>query len=203
MGIRILSVILVLTFLGCHTHESNQNPDPGLLHPKRNIPDREGWNATIRVSMAGRLQAVIEYGHVMYYETSRINHFDQGVRVDMFDKKGRHTTRLTAERGEFNELTQDIRVLENVVVVSDTGITLCTSILNWNQQMEKIMSDTAVMVTTVEKDTIYGTAFQSNADLTHMIIKNPKGSREDSVDFGVLEKEITGQESDSLKGVSK
>ncbi|MBN1780258.1 LPS export ABC transporter periplasmic protein LptC [bacterium] len=192
---RRISVLFLifLIWTACQREETvrhHAGPDPAEV--KSDVPDREGWDAMIRISTGGKLQAVIRYGHMVYYERKKTNFFDQGVQIDMFDKKGSHTTKLTADRGEYNESTQDIRVLDHVVVVSDTGLTLYTPVLKWDQALEKIISDTSVMITSVERDTVYGTSFESNADLTHYIIKNPKGSREEGVNLEVL-----GQKSES------
>ena len=194
--IFMISSWLVLCNRSNHT-------DPKLIHnaEPQKIPDREGWDATLRISTEGKLQAIINYGHMTYFNDSRNNYFDQGIHVDMFDTRGEHTTTLTAEKGEFHEGSQDIWAIGNVIVISDTGITLHTPVLRWDQHLEKIISDTVIMITTTDKDTIYGTAFQSDPDLTHMVIQNPTGSKQEGVDISAMEKEFTTRHPD--EGVIK
>ncbi|MBN2104669.1 LPS export ABC transporter periplasmic protein LptC [bacterium] len=187
----IIFFTVCLLFSGCDQSRVSTNGEGKLVHKDvSDVPDREGWDAVIRISSEGRLKAVIEYGHMTYFDKNKINYFNQGVKVDMFDKHGKHTTKLTAEKGEYHELTQDIWAIGQVVVISDTGVILFTPIGRWDQHLEKIISDTSVMVTTIENDTIYGTAFQSDADLSHMIIENPRGTREEGVDFESWEREV-------------
>lgn len=181
----------IIIYQGCH-RASDETEKTGIVQESTvtAMPDRESWDATIRVSSEGKLKSVISYGHMTYYEHQKVNYFNEGVQVDLFDDQGNHTTKLTAEKGEYHENSQNIWAIGNVVVVSDTGATLCTPIMRWDNEREKIISDTTVMVTTVEKDTIYGSAFQSDADLTHMIIQNPYGSHEEGVDFEELEESL-------------
>jgi len=189
--IRMLLIVGIL-FWGCEKSKVTTAKQNILDQAdSADIPDREGWDATIRVSSDGKLKAVIQYGHVIYFEDDKINYFDHGVEVNMFDKKGKHTTKLTAKKGEYHELSQNIWAIGQVVVVSDTGITLYTPVGRWDQHLEKIISDTSVMVTTVENDTIYGSAFQSDADLSHMLIRNPHGIRKEGIDLESWEKEIS------------
>ncbi|MFC1569342.1 LPS export ABC transporter periplasmic protein LptC [bacterium] len=185
-------MIILAFLLGCR--QSDQSMANDVIQSgadTTSIPDREGWDASIRISSDGDLRAIIEYGHMTFYNHTKINYFDQSVQVDMFDENGKHTTKLTAEKGEYHEANQNIWAIGQVVVVSDTGVTLFTPIGRWDQGLEKIISDTVVMVTTVENDTIYGSSFQSNADLSHYIIENPRGTREERINFDALEKEMT------------
>jgi hypothetical protein len=55
----------------------------------------------------------------------------------------------------------------NVVVVSDSGVTLFTDSLLWNSIDSLITTDDTVMFITENNDTLNGVGFQSNADLTH------------------------------------
>jgi LPS export ABC transporter protein LptC len=189
------ALICYLSF-ACLMHcDRSDRPDQQLIHnmEPQKIPDREGWDATLRISSEGKLQAIIDYGHMTYFNDSRKNFFDQGIHVDMYGTRGEHTTTLTADKGEFHEGSQDIWAIGNVIVVSDTGVTLHTPVLRWDQHLEKIISDTVIMITTTDKDTIYGTAFESDPDLTHMVIQNPTGSKQEGVDISAMEKEfITG-----------
>lgn len=197
----ILIFVCVMTGIHCHRSADDVKQADTLQESSlTEIPDRESWDATIRVTSSGKLQSIISYGHMTYYERKKINFFDEGVQVDLFNNQGKHTTKLTAERGEYHETTKDIWAKGNVVVVSDTGATLFTPVMRWDNEREKIISDTTVMVTTVESDTMYGSAFQSDADLTHMIIDDPHGSHEEGVDFNALEESLSASsESDTAE----
>ena len=156
-------------------------------HREGEYPSQEGWQSELIISKAARRQAVVRYGHMMKYDQRKIILFDEGVEVDFYDEQGNHTSNLTSERGEYREDTEDILGKGNVVVESDSGITLQTEVLRWDNHLEKIISDTLVMVTTTDQDTLYGIGFESNADLTRRIIRKPWGVSDKRVDIDKLE----------------
>lgn len=198
-SIAVLILFCLLTGISCQDSQGTDTQNKESAQALSEYPDREGWDATIRISSAGRLQAVIEYGHMRYFERNKVNYFDESVRVDLYNKQGNHTTTLTSNTGRYHESTQDIWAAGHVVVVSDTGITLNTPELRWDQYLEKIISDTIIMVTTQDNDTIFGDAFESNADLSHMIIDNPRGIRQEGVNFSAIEKTLTDDDSTELR----
>jgi len=155
--------------------------------PASEPASQESWNSGLTLSRAGRPQAVIRYGHMAQYDNRRMAAFDGGIRVDFFDAEGRHTSVLTSERGEYNSATEEVRGIGNVVVVSDTGGTLRTAFLKWDPRIGKILSDSAVTVTTQNADTLFGTGFESASDLNHWMIRRPTGSTRRRVDVDRFE----------------
>jgi len=145
-------------------------------------PVQEGWNSKIYISRSGLLQAIVVYGHMVKFEKNDIIYFDEGVEVDFYED-GNHTSHLLSERGEYNEKTEDVTGIGHVEVVSDSGATLNTEILRWDNKEGRIYSDTLVMVTTQDYDTLYGIGFESNADLTRRVIHQPWGKTKRSVDL--------------------
>ncbi len=154
-------------------------------------PSQESWNSNIIMTRSGRRQAVILYGHMTQYESRKMMYFDGGVQVDFFNIDGVHTSRLNSERGEYNQLTEEVRGIGNVKVVSDTGITLVTPFMKWDPHIEKIVSDSTVMVATQKLDTLYGTGFESTSDLSHWVIRHPSGITDKHVDFDKMESEFS------------
>lgn len=158
---------------------------------EKEYPSQEGWQSELILSRAGKRQAVVRYGHMMKYDQRQIVLFDEGVEVDFYDEQGNHTSNLISERGEYREDTEDIFGQGHVVVKSDSGITLRTEVLKWDNRREKIISDTLVMVTTQDRDTLYGIGFESNADLTRRIFYKPWGASGRGVDIEKLESSFT------------
>ncbi len=150
-------------------------------------PSQEGWQSELILTKVGRRQAVVRYGHMMKFDQRQVVLFDAGVEVDFYDEQGNHTSHLTSDRGEYREDTEDIIGMGNVVVESDSGVTLKTDVLRWDNRLEKIISDTLVTVTTTDRDTLYGIGFESNADLTRRVIRNPWGTSDKHVDINALE----------------
>ena len=63
----------------------------------------------------------------------------------------------------------------NVIARSDSGITLFTETLRWIAEDEKLFTKDSIMITTLDKDTLFGRGFESNADLENWRIVNPSG----------------------------
>ena len=100
---------------------------------------------------------------------------DQIVKVDFFDKNQNHVAVLNSVRAEVNQKTNDMKAIGDVVAISDSGITLYTDTLFWNAKKEQMHSKDSVMITTLEKDTLYGIGFESDSDLQNWKILRPSG----------------------------
>jgi len=126
---------------------------------------------------------VVEYGHMTRYAGKSRVYFDEGVKVDFYDAAGRKRSQLTAQAGELLEVTNDIVAIGQVKVVSDTGITVLTDRLAYNQKTEKIFSELDVTIITSQGDTLYGTGFESDTQLHFWQIKKPRGISHSSLDL--------------------
>lgn len=198
LNIILVSVLIGMILLsGC---SESQSGSPVAEGEQKEYPTQEGWNSTYRISRAGNLQAVIRYGHMSQYESQKKTYFDEGVIVDFYDEAGEHSSKLTSDRGVYHEDTQDIYGMGNVVVVSDTGVTMYTEQMRWDQKREKIISDTLVTVVTEDSDTLYGRGFESEPDLSRMVFRETWGKSDKRVDFARIEEELT--ESPRLDSVS-
>lgn len=180
---------IVMLLCACGNKDKNES---SLLHSSASvsvIPDQESWYSELTLSLEGKPQALVRYGHMERYENQQKVFFDQGVEIDFFDVNGRHVSRLACERGEYNEITEEMKGMGRVVVVSDTGITLRTPFLKWDPRIGKIVSDSAVVVTTIHHDTLYGTGFESTSDLRNWVIRKPTGITKRHVDIQAFEAE--------------
>jgi LPS export ABC transporter protein LptC len=117
------------------------------------------------------------------YESRDRVFFDQNVVVDFYDKEGRHTSNLKSREGEYQKGREDVLAKGNVVVVSDSGTVLKTEALRWENQRERILSDTTVCIITTNLDTLYGRGFESDSELKHWTIRQPWGVSEKRVEI--------------------
>ncbi len=147
------------------------------------LPDQEGWNSRISATKNGRPEAIVEYGHMRRFNSRKKVLFDEGVAVDFYDVNGRKRTRLTAESGDMNESTNDITAQGNVVVVSDTGVTVFSERLGYRQATGKIYSDTDVTLISDKGDTLYGTGFESDTQLRRWKITRLTGTSHARLDL--------------------
>jgi LPS export ABC transporter protein LptC len=142
----------------------------------KEYPEQEIWESTIVLSRDGMVTSRIQAGHIARYKEKSETWLDSGVVVDFYGNDGRHTSRLTAERGlvEGDQDQSDMQAWGNVVVVSDSGQTLETEAIRWDHARDQIVSDTFVTITT-ELDTLYGFGLVSDGQLENWEITKPTG----------------------------
>lgn len=164
------SIAFALLLAGCQSSQQTASTPKGF-----DGPEQEGWNSKVTVTSAGRIAAIVQYGHMAKYAKEQRVLFDEGVVVDFYGKKGEHSSKLTSERGVLHESNNDVEALGNVVVVSDSGTTLRTEKLRWLNQREKIVSDEFVTITTAKGDSLYGKGFESDATMKEWSIRQLSG----------------------------
>ncbi len=97
------------------------------------------------------------------------------VVADIFNEFGEHMSILTSDSAKINELSNNFEAFGHVIVKSDSGLTLYTSRLMWDNRYKLITSNDSVMFTTQNNDTLYGVGFTSDMDLSHWKILEPTG----------------------------
>ncbi len=145
------------------------------LPSSEGLPDQESWGVTIIMTHEGLTKAKVKSGHLKKYNEEEHIILDQNVVVDFFDLKENHTSTLFSDKSEINEKSNDMLAIGNVIAKSDSGITLFTERLQWIAEDEKLFTKDSIMITTNEKDTLFGKGFESNADLENWRILNPSG----------------------------
>jgi len=194
LGHWVLTGILCIGLLGqCKNRDSHTIANSEELV----FPDQEGWNSTVTSTQNGVVTAVIHYGHMQRFEKKKIVEFDLNIVVDFFNEKGAHTSKLTSEKGRLDEATNNIEAFGNVHVVSDTGITLTTERIWWDNRLAKIVSDEFVTITTADNDTINGTGFESDQNLENWVITEGRGRLSRGLDLDI-ELKNTKHSPDSL-----
>lgn len=179
MSIKYILLILFISIIAVQCQQRNNS----VSNNKETFPDQEGWNSTLTATTKGQLAAIIKYGHMKRYNKKNLTYFDKGIIVDFFDENGHHTSKLTSNKGKLDEKTNNVEAIENVVVVSDSGITLMTEKLWWDNALEKVVSDQFVTITTVEKDTFYGVGFESDQSLSDWRINQVRGKTDKKINF--------------------
>ena len=101
------------------------------------------------------------------------------VEIDFYNDRGEHISMLYADSARINEQSNDLKANGNVYVVSDSGYTLSTQQIIWDNSYKVILAEDSIMFTTTEGDTLYGVGFESDSDLEEWRIFRPFGiSRE-------------------------
>ena len=159
----------LLLFSSCGEERNSDLPS------SEGLPDQESWGVTIIMTHEGLTRAKVKSGHLKKYNEKEHIILDQNVVVDFFDLQENHTSTLYSDKSEINEKSNDMLAIGNVIAKSDSGITLFTERLQWIAEDEKLFTKDSIMITTHEKDTLFGKGFESNADLENWRILNPSG----------------------------
>ncbi len=168
MSRLLLILIITLALIACSdVSETNETAD-------RRYPDQEIWNSAITLTKEGKKRAVVHSAHLTKYNDRNYVTMDRDVVVDFFDIEEGHRSRLTAQEAVVDEGTNDLTARKNVIVVSDSGLTLLTEELRWEHRRERILSE--VFVTFISRgDTLTGYGFESDSDLKNWVIYKPAG----------------------------
>ena len=101
----------------------------------------------------------------MYKSSNDLALLVGSVEVDFFSEEGDHISILYSDSAQINEQSNNLHANGNVYVVSDSGYTLITSKILWDNRYKMIIAEDSVMFTTTEGDTMYGVGFESDMDL--------------------------------------
>ena len=149
-------------------------PEDETVQADKQYPDQESWSSDIILTKDGKKIAIIGAGHLVKYNDQALISMDEKVDVDFFDNNENHLSHLKSEKAKINERTNDLVAFGNVVVVSDSGVTLYTEELKWDHKREKIISEVFIKLVT-ELDTLTGVGFESDSNLENWVIHNPSG----------------------------
>ncbi len=166
----ILSALCTLLSAGCE--EKIKPPiSTGLGF---DVPAQESWDAKITFTDSGKVSGILRAGHIATYTDRKYTVLDSDIIVDFFDDEERHTSVLTAKRGQVNDVTHDFEAHGNVVVTSDSGSTLRTEDLFWTDATRKIHTPAYVEITS-PKEQLQGHGFESDQDLKHYTVLRVTG----------------------------
>ena len=165
----LLPIILAVLFSSC-TKQSVEN-----MNSREGLPDQESWGVNIILTDQGITRAKVESGHLEKYNEKEFILLNNNVKVDFFDANENHTSVLTSQEAEVDQKSNDMKAFGNVVVVSDSGITLYSETLSWKSKDEKLQTKEEIMITTLDNDTLYGIGFESDSDLKNWQIIEPSG----------------------------
>jgi LPS export ABC transporter protein LptC len=190
----IVTLSLQMTF--CGGEKVTQGDD---FQNSEEPPDQEMWDSQVVATKMGKVEAIVEYGHMARFSKRKKALFDGGIAVDFFDDSGKRASKLTAERGELDENTNDVRAMGHVAVVSDSGVTLYTEEIAYLQAEDKIISGVDVMITTKHGDTLYGVGFESDPSMESWRIKAPRGVAHKSLDLSTSQWEKSREDARSAE----
>ena len=102
------------------------------------------------------------------------------VMAKFFNDDGNYISTLYSDSAIVENISNNLRAYGNVKVISDSGYTLLSDQINWDNQYKLITSKDSVTLTDKSNTTVMGVGFESDMDLTNYKIFKFIGSFEDS-----------------------
>ncbi len=169
--LKIFVIIVISFFISCNTPVVNENQYEELVEH----PDHESWDVRITITNAGIKRAYIEADYLEQYNNKHFISLEKNVKIDFYDADEKRISNLSADKAEINERTNFLRAINNIIVESDSGVTLFTDTLSWDNARELIFTEDSVMITTETNDTLYGIGFESDVNMERWKILKPRG----------------------------
>ena len=159
-AVMVLSMLLAAQVTGCHG-DAPSTPSGEEVR----IPDQEARDFTLTESSEGKKSWTLWSSYAaMYNDRNLVD--ARTVRIDFFDREGKKNSTLTADQGLVFQRTNDLEARGKVRVTTESGVTLETDSLRWQNARGKIVSDAFVRVTR-HGDVVTGYGFESDATLEH------------------------------------
>ena len=173
MSIRlgVFAVVLaVLTLAGCSRRGGDAIPSDVAL---ADLPDQETWDVTLALSMDGRRRALVRAPYLARFERedSTFTRFGPAaatdtarVSVDVFDEQGEPTANVAADRLTYYDEDRRFLAEGRVVVRTETGKTLRSEALTWDEAAARLRTDGFVRITTPDEQ-LQGYRLDADEDL--------------------------------------
>lgn len=166
--IRKLIFISVFFSISCSKNDFTNNFE-------KDIHDQLSTNVEITLTKKGNVTAKIKSEVLKKNNQSLQLELFDNVNVDLFDENFQQKSLIKSQSAMVNEKENKIKAYGSVVVISDDGKILMTDSLTWDNNSDKIYTDANLEFITSDSDTLYGTGFKSNIDLTNWNILQPRG----------------------------
>ncbi|MDP8206740.1 MAG: LPS export ABC transporter periplasmic protein LptC [Candidatus Electryonea clarkiae] len=169
----LLSVFICQTafFYGC-----TELDEKSLLadrEVRKSLASEEFDIAQIIHTAEGETTFVLTAPKIYRYDNTSRAELKGGIHVDFY-KSGRITSTLTADEGEVLRDGKELIGIGNVVVETDSGMTIYTEKLTWTERDHMVRSDTTTTLIT-EFDTLVGSSMVSTDDLKYKRLFDPIG----------------------------
>tara|TARA_B100000427_G_C15496742_1_gene590160 strand:- start:1254 stop:1784 length:531 start_codon:yes stop_codon:yes gene_type:complete len=167
--IKKLAIFSIIFLVSCSKNEIS-NDLTSDLH------DQLSKNVEITLTKKGNITAKIKSDILKKDNNSLQLELYKNVNVDLFDENFKHNSLIKSESAIINEKENRIKTFGDVVVISEDGKKLLTDSLSWDNNQDIIYTESNLQFITSNKDTLYGTGFKSNIDLTNWNIFKPRGT---------------------------
>lgn len=163
----LMTIILVLA--GCSAREKVSSGSDSTSQTEL-LPDSELRGATIYLYEKDKVTTEIHAERLLKFEV-KDSTMAYALDMDFFDSTGHLTTELVGDSGIIREMTNQLYVFGNVVVITDDKSKLETDYLYWNTTTDKIETDAFVRITKKD-DVITGWGMEADPGLTRIKVLN-------------------------------
>lgn len=157
---------MLLCLIGCSS-DSKVQPGVAAIIVADELPSQLSYDATINFSNGGLPRAGLKAGRIRVYEKRKQTVLDSSVRVDFFDREGKHSSVLTSRWANINDVTKMMIAYDSVKIASDSGTIVYTDSLMWDNQTQKISSPAFVRIVEKNGRTTTGHGFESDQTLSN------------------------------------
>jgi LPS export ABC transporter protein LptC len=164
---RALILLLCLTFLASCANDAKVQPAVVPTVIPEEEPSQTSFDTKIRFTNEGLSRAILGAGRIRVYDKRRQTVLDSSVQVDFFDREGKHSSVLTAGWANINDQTKFMVAYDSVKIVSDSGTTVYTDSLTWNNETQRINSPANVKIVEKSGRVTTGRGFESDQSLTN------------------------------------
>ena len=143
------------------------------------VHDQLSVDVEITLTEKGNIKALINSKLLERNDNSLELKLTDNVNVDLYDDNYQHLSLITSNYAFVSETENKINAFGDVIVAADNGQQLWTDSLLWDNKADKIFTNASLTFISGNLDTLYGTGFESNIDLTNWKIIKPRGSIND------------------------
>ena len=164
-----LTIFSILFLASCSKNDT-------LDEISKDVHDQLSTGVEITLTKKGNITATINSKILKKNNQSLQLELYDNVNVNLFDENFEHKSLIKSQSAIVNEKENRMKAYGNVIVTSNDGKILMTDSLSWDNNSDKIYTNSNLEFITSDTDTLYGTGFESNIDLTDWNILKPRGS---------------------------
>mgnify|MGYP001376908463 FL=1 len=169
---KLFKKLTIFSILFLASYSKNDTLDEIL----KDVHDQLSTSVEITLTKKGNITATINSEILKKNNQSLQLELYDNVNVNLFDENFEHKSLIKSQSAIVNEKENRMKAYGNVIVTSNDGKILMTDSLSWDNNSDKIYTNSNLEFITSDTDTLYGTGFESNIDLTDWNILKPRGS---------------------------
>jgi len=121
--------------------------EPQEAPPEGEGPVQESWDAEVRITEEGLPKCTIRAGHLLRFEGPERSELE-GVKATFYDRDGRPSLNLTADKGVVYTQEEKVEVEGNVVITYGDSLRVEMERARWDRKDGRIVAEGPVTIRT-------------------------------------------------------